>query len=294
MNKLATMDAFVRVVDTGSFSSAARHLQLGQPSVSKAVSALEERLGVRLLLRSTHGLSLTEAGRSFYFHAKRSLAEAEEAESAARGSAAALSGRIRVSAAVTFSRLHIIPHLGTFLSAHPDLNVEIMLDDRDVDLIEGGIDVAIRLGHLTDSTFTARKIAQCRRFVLATPEYLDRVGEPRAPGDLSALEGVVYDVRGGGSNWKFSNTSEHITVELRGRIRINAAEGIRAAVLAHLGYTIASEWMFSPEIQSGAVKAVLLDWELPAIELWAVFPTGRRVNARARAFVHFIEEHLGG
>jgi DNA-binding transcriptional LysR family regulator len=286
------MDAFVRVIETGSFSSAARHLQVGQPSVSRAIAALEKRLGVRLLLRSTHSLSLTESGRAFYFHAKRSLAEAEEAEAAARGSAAALSGRIRVSAAVTFSRLHIIPHLGIFLAAHPDLNVEIMLDDRDVDLIDGGIDVAIRLGDLTDSAFTARKLGRCRRFVLATPAYFERVGEPKVPGDLAALEGVVYDVRGGGSAWQFSRSSEQISVYLRGRVRMNAAEGIRAAVLANLGFTIASEWMFSPELQTGEVKAVLLDWELPAIDLWAVFPTGRQVSARARAFSDFISERL--
>ncbi len=292
MNRLATMDAFVRVVDTGSFSSAARHLQLGQPAVSRAIAALEDRLGVRLLLRSTHGLSLTEAGRSFYFHAKRSLAEAEEAESAAKGSAAALSGRIRVSAAVTFSRLHIIPRLGTFLAAHPDLNIEIMLDDRNVDLIEGGVDVALRLGDLTDSTFTARKIAQCRRFVVATPAYFAETGEPHTPDELTALQAVVYDVRGGGSTWKFSRGDEQTAVELKGRLRINAAEGIRAAIFANLGYTVTSEWMFSPELRSGAVKAVLLDWELPPIYLWAVFPSGRQVSARARAFANFIEEQL--
>jgi DNA-binding transcriptional LysR family regulator len=136
MNRLATMEAFVRVVDTGSFSGAARQLRIGQPAISRAIAQLEERLGVRLLLRSTHGLAATEAGQNFYEHAKRAIHEADEADLAARGAGAALFGRLRISAATTFARLNLIPRLGEFLAAHPALDVEVVLDDRNVDLIE--------------------------------------------------------------------------------------------------------------------------------------------------------------
>src|SRR5262249_7576493 len=136
MNRLEAMEAFVRVVDTGSFSIAARQLRVGQPAVSKTIAQLEDRLGVRLLRRSTHGLSLTEAGESFYAHAKRAIEEADEAALAARGAGTALSGRLRICAAVTFARLHVIPRLGEFLKAHPSLDLDLMLDDRHVDLIE--------------------------------------------------------------------------------------------------------------------------------------------------------------
>ena len=150
MNRLAAMEAFVRVIDTGSFSSAARQLRVGQPAISKAIAQLENRLGVRLLLRSTHGLTSTEAGQNFYEHARRSIEEADEADLAARGAGATLSGRLRICAAVTFARLHVVPHLARFLAENPALDVEVVLDDRNVDLIEAGIDVAIRMSELSE------------------------------------------------------------------------------------------------------------------------------------------------
>ncbi len=150
MNRLGAMEAFVRVVDAGAFCGAAKQLRIGQPAVSKTIAQLEERLGVRLLLRSTHGLTPTEAGRNFYDRAKRSIEEAEAAELAARGTAAALSGRLRVCAPLTFTRLHVMPRLPVFLAEHPSLDVDVVLEDRDTDLIEAGIDVALRIGRLTD------------------------------------------------------------------------------------------------------------------------------------------------
>lgn len=286
------MEALVRVIETGSFSGAARQLHVGQPAISKAIAQLEERLGVRLLLRSTHGLTPTEAGQNFYEHAKRSIEEADEADMAARGAAMALTGRLRICAAVTFARLHIVPHLGQFLAEHPSLEVEVVLDDRNVDLIEAGIDVALRMGDLVDSGLTARKIAQSRRLVLGTPAYFERVGEPQVPADVASHQAVVYDQRGGGAVWAFQQGSEKTTVTVRGRLRISAAEGIREAVLAGLGLTISSEWMFAPELQAGTVKPVLQDWTLPSIDLWAVFPTGRQASAKARAFVAFVESRM--
>ena len=159
MDRLAAMEAFVRVVETGSFSAAARLLNVGQPAVSKTVAQLEERLGVRLLMRSTRGLSPTEAGQSFYDRARRAIEEADEAELAARGAGASLTGRLRISAAVTFARLHVVPHLPKFLAAHPGLTMDVILDDRVIDLVEEGVDVALRMGSLRNSSsLTARSI----------------------------------------------------------------------------------------------------------------------------------------
>jgi len=292
MDRLSAMEALVRVIETGSFSGAARQLRIGQPAVSKAVAQIEQRLGVRLLLRTTHGLSPTESGQSYYEHAKRVLEEAEEADLAARGAGASLSGRLRFCAAVTFARLHVMPHLPAFLEQHPALDVDVVLDDRNVDLVEEGIDVALRMGPLTDSTFTGRKIGQGRRLVLGTPSYFARHGEPGSPTDLAGYQAVVYDRRGGGAAWTFRRGAAETAVTLKGRVRTTAAEGVREAVFSDLGLAVSSEWMFTPELRSGQVRAVLEDWSLPAIDLWAVFPTGRQASAKARAFAAFIEERF--
>lgn len=287
------MEAFVRVVETGSFSAAARQLHLGQPAVSKAVAQLEHRLGVRLLVRSTRGLSATEAGQQFYLHARSSVSEGHAAELAARGEGAALTGRLRVCAAVTFARIHIIPKLARFLEQNPALDVDIVLDDRNVDLIESGVDVALRMGSLVDSTMMARRIAESPRFVVGTPAYFRRAGTPRMPEELAAHETVIYDRRGGGTTFSLQRGDDTRSVTLHGRVRVNAAEGVREAVLADLGLTITSAWMFSPELASRRVIRALADWSLPPIGLWALFPTGRYANAKARAFVQFIEDELG-
>lgn len=294
MNKLAAMEAFVRVIDTGSFSAAARQLRIGQPAVSKAIAHLESRLGVRLLLRSTHGLTPTESGQSFYEHAKRALEEVEEADLAARGAGATLSGRLRLCAAVTFARLHVVPHLPAFLEQHPSLDVDVVLDDRNVDLIEAGIDVALRMGDLTDSALTARKLGRGRRTLLATPSYFARAGEPKSPDDLAAHEAVIYDQRGGGATWVFRRGSEERSIKAKGRVRLTAAEGVREAVFANLGVTVASEWMFAPELRSGKVVRALTEWTLRDIDLWAVFPTGRHASFKARVFTSFIQQQLFG
>ena len=292
MDRLAAMEVFVRVVEAGSFSGAARQLRVGQPAVSKAVAQLEDRLGVRLLLRSTHRLTPTEAGRNFYERAKRAIEEAEEAELAARGAGATLSGRLRISAAVTFARINVIPRLPVFLSEHPALDIDVVLDDRNIDLVEEGIDVALRMGELADSALTARKIGQSPRRVIGSPAYFDAMGVPQTPADLAKHQAVVYEQRGGGTEWTFRRGIAETSVTVDGRVRVSAAEGVREGVFAGLGLVIASEWMFAPELKSGAVISVLDDWLLPPIDLWAVFPTGRQASAKARAFASFIEQQI--
>lgn len=303
MDRLAAMEAFVQVVEAGSFSAAARLLGVGQPAVSKTVAQLEERLGVQLLLRSSRRLTPTQAGQTFYEHARRSIEAADEADLAARDTNSGLTGRLRFSAAVTFARLQIVPHLGSFLADHPALAVEAVLDDRNVDLMEEGIDVALRMGDLTDSSLVARRLGALKRIVAATPAYLAAHGEPRLPADLPGYPAVVYALSGGGGNWTFTREERDaapkggspgtsVSVTLRDRLRVTAAEGMREAVFAGLGLAVSSEGMFEPELSQGKVKAVLTDWQLPLLDLWAVFPAGRRASVKARRFVDFVEARL--
>jgi DNA-binding transcriptional LysR family regulator len=292
MDRLAAMEAFVRVVDAGSFSGAAKQMRIGQPAVSKTVAQLEDRLGVRLLLRSTHRLTPTEAGRSFYERAKRAIDEADEAELAARGAAATLSGRLRVCGPLTFTRLLVMPRLSVFLSDHPSLDIDVVLDDRDIDLIAAGIDVALLIGRLADSAATVRKIGQCQRRVIGTPAYFAARSVPQTPADLLAHLAIVYEQRDGGATRTFRQGTSETTVTVSGRLRVSAGEGIREGVLAGLGLAIGSEWLFAPELKSGAVISVLDDWSLPTVDLWAVFPTGRQASAKARAFASFVESQI--
>jgi DNA-binding transcriptional LysR family regulator len=293
MDRLREMEVFSRVIETGSFSAAARDMKLGQPAVSKAIAALEERLGVRLLVRSTRQLSPSEAGTAFYERALRAIAEANEAEAAAQGAGAGLEGRLRICAPVTFARLHLVPKLGAFLGAHPKLRLELVMDDRVIDLVAENIDAALRLGSLSDSSLRARKLAQAERYVVATPEYLARRGVPSNPTDLLEHDGIIYGQSSGGQEWVFRRGTSETSIRLRARLTLSAAEGVREAVLAGQGYAITSGWMFAPELASGTVVPVLKEWTLPSMELWVIYPSGKLTSSKARAFVKWFEMTMG-
>jgi DNA-binding transcriptional LysR family regulator len=292
MDRLAAMDAFVRVVDAGSFSGAAKQLCMGQSALSKVIVRLEERLSVRLLLRTTRGLAPTEAGWNFYERAKRSIEEADGAELAARGAAATLAGRLRIHATVAFGCLHIIPRLPSFLAQHPALDADVVLDDRNIDLVGVGIDIGLRAGQLSNSTQIARKIGQCERRVIGTPLYFKAAGVPRIPADLATHQVITYEQPLGGAAWIFRQGAVEKPVSIRGRVRLNTAVGVRECVLSDLGLAIASEWMFAPELKTKMVKPVLVDWSLPPVEAWAIFPAGRQATAKARAFASFVESEM--
>jgi DNA-binding transcriptional LysR family regulator len=292
MDRWQAMEALVHVVEAGSFSGAARRLNVGQPRVSKIVAQLETDLGVQLLLRSNRGLAPTVAGLAYFEGARRALDAAADADSSARGASDGLAGKLIVSAPVTFARLHVMPHLQPFLDAHPQLQLEVVLDDRNIDLLEAGVDVALRLGTLSDSDMTARRIARSPRVVLATPAYFERHGEPQQPSELAHHQAIVYDRPGSGAACLFQCGEMQAPVSLAGRLRVSAAEGVRTAVLAGMGLAVASEWMFAPELASGQVRRAMRDWSLPAMDLWALFPSGRKASAKARAFVAFVEATL--
>jgi DNA-binding transcriptional LysR family regulator len=293
MDRLAVMATFVRVMETGSFTAAARLQNMSQPSVSKSVAQLEEALGVRLLMRSTRGLAPTEAGRNFCERARQVIEQAEEAVQVARGAGAGLQGRLRVSVGTTLAKLYLMPLLPVFLAKHPDLSIDLVLEDRAIDLIEEGIDIGLCLSPLRDSSLTARKVGSSKRMVLGAPAYFEGAGVPMTPDQLGGHTAVVYTQDGDGSEtWNFRQGQIHMSVSVSGRLRVNAGEGLRAAVLGGMGVAIASQWMFASELARGTVCAVLTDWTLPQSDLWAVFPTGRMPNAKTRAFAKFAERAL--
>ena len=292
MDRLSAMRALVRTIDARSFSQAARNLRVGQPTISKAIGQLETELGVRLLSRTTRGLTPTDAGQRFYERAVRAIEEADEAEIAARGAGSGLHGRLRVSTAVTFGRLHVIPQLPDFLTQHPGLEIDLVMDDRVTDLVEEGVDVALRLGPQPDSTLSGRIIARKRRVVVGTPNYFAQAGTPQRPLDLENVPAVILSIDRGATVWSFERGGETVRVNPVGRVRVSAAEGVRAAVLAHLGYTVGSEWGFGRDLANGRVVEVLADWTLASVDLWALVPSSRQPTARARAFVDFVADRL--
>jgi DNA-binding transcriptional LysR family regulator len=294
MCRLREMEMFVRVVETGSFSAAARDFKIGQPAISKMIAGLEDRLSVRLLVRSTRKLSPTEAGIAFYDRALRTITEAIEAEAVARRAGAGLEGRLRVSAPVTFARMHLVPTLSAFLDANPKLQLELVMEDRTIDLVAKNIDVALCWGALADSALVARKLTQAERLVVASPAYLARRGVPNTPADLLAHNAIVYDQSSGGEEWSFRRGTSETSVRIQRRLTLSAAEGVRAAVIAGQGFAISARWMFAPELESGEVVPVLDDWTLPPIDLWVIYPSGRLTSTKARTFVKWFEKVISG
>ncbi|WP_420427640.1 LysR substrate-binding domain-containing protein [Algiphilus sp.] len=292
MDRLQAMRQFVTVVDTGSFSAAARVLAMGQPAVSRAVAGLEAQLGVRLLSRTTRAHNLTDAGRRYYEHARIALDEAEAAEAAARDEAASLSGRLRIAAPPVYASLHLIPRLDDFMQHHPDMDIDLVLDDRHVDLVGEGIDLAIRAGELQDSSATARRIDSAKRLVVASADYVRAHGSPRSPQDLLHHRVLAYTEYERLTTWRFARGEETVSIAVRGHLRVSAAEGLRAAVLANLGITLTSERMFPRELACGTVVPQLTDWSLPEVPVFAVFPPGRRSAHRAHLFVDWLSNAM--
>jgi len=293
MHRFTAMATFVRVVETKSFSAAARQLRLCQPAVSKGIAQLEERLGVPLLTRSTHNLTPTEAGHRFYAHACLALKQAEAAEFAACGAHATLAGSLRVSASVTFGNLHIVPRLSSFLASHPNISIDLVLDDRAIDFIKEGIDVGLSCDPPPGASLTARKVSVCNRVVVGVPAYFEQAGVPLTPTELIGHAAVINTQDPGGTDtWSFRRAASEVSVKMSGRLRVSASEGLRAAVLGGLGLAVAPEWMFAKELVDGTVRPVLPEWRLPASEIWAVFPTGRSASVKARTFATFMESGL--
>lgn len=289
MDRFAALQTFVATFESGSFSAAARRLDMGQPAISKTIAQLEAHLGTRLFARTTHGLSATEAARAFYVHAKEALAQLDEGEQAARAEGDGISGLLRVTAPVTFSRMQIVPHLGRFFDAHPALRLDLVQDDRPVDLLREGVDLALRIGPQPDSTMTARRLARTTRVLVASRRFVERHGEPAAPTDLHRFPFVLYTHGGVARDLRLRRNDEDVAVAMSGPLCVSSAEGLRAAVLAGLGLAVTSRWVFRDELAAGDVVALLPGWSLGHVDLFAVYPTGAQPGAKARAFATFVE-----
>jgi DNA-binding transcriptional LysR family regulator len=285
------LSIFVRAAESGSFSQAARELRLSQPSVSRIIGELEARLGVKLLLRTTRRITVTDAGALFLDRAREILAEMEDAEDAARG-LDSLRGIIRLALPVVYGTREIIPLLPKFLALHSELKVEMTVSDARQDLVAEGADVAIRLGDLDDSVFGARKLETLERMLAASPDYLKSRGTPKKPADLAAHDCIFGPGNFGRDSWSFSRDGAEISVDVRGRIHTNSGPGAFASVMAGLGIAMVSTAMAGPEIKAGLLVPLLRGYRLPPVEVHAVFPGGPRPSAKVRALVDYLADEL--
>jgi DNA-binding transcriptional LysR family regulator len=290
-DRLQELTVFVRTAESGSFSKAARELGLSQPSVSRIIGELESRLGVKLLLRTTRSITVTDAGALFLTRARDVLADIEDAEDAARG-VDSLRGTLRITMPIVYGTRNIIPRLPKFLKAHPLLRVELSVADERQNLVVEGTDVAIRLGPLDDSGFGARKLATLPRFLVAAPSYLAERGTPKTPADLASHDCIFGPGLFGRTTWSFTRNGAETSVDVHGRITTDSGPGIFASVLAGLGIAMTSPVMAGPEIESGALVPLLKSYKLAPVDVYAVFPAGPRPSTKVRALVDFLAEEL--
>lgn len=280
---------FVQIARTGSFSKGAREMRLSQPTASRIIALLEEQLGATLFSRSTRGLALTEAGSGYLGRVQPILESLEEADNAIRGGGN-LRGTLRIAVASIIASRAIVPRLGTFVARHPNLHVELTIDDRRQDLIQEGIDVAIRFGKLPDSSAIARLIGRWPLVVAAAPVYLEAHGTPDTP---EALSDHIFVIAGpvAGKELAFRQGDRTVKVQPKGQVSINGAEVAVSAVRAGLGIAVASLPAFSEDFDTGALVRVLADWDLNEIEAHALFSSGHAAKPAVRAFVdHLVEE----
>jgi DNA-binding transcriptional LysR family regulator len=290
MDRLQAMEMFVRVVETGSFSKAAREFATTQPTVTKQVAATEARLKVRLLNRNTRGVSLTEAGALYYEKCKNIVREAEEADNIVRVRQTQAHGLLRVGSSVAFGRRVMVPLALEFMRQHPQLQVDLSFDDRYTDLVAQGIDVAIRLGKLADSALGARYLGNNPWLLAASPRYLKRAGTPRRPADLSAHETLIYSSVQGSDVWRIvTPRGEAVTVPVTARLRSNNLSAVLAAARADMGVAALPWYVASQSLATGAIVEILKGHSLPEQEINAVYPSPKLVPQKVLAFIAFLQ-----
>lgn len=294
MDRIQAVKLFIRVVDLGSFSKAAADLGIGQPSATKQVAQLEARLGSRLLHRSTHGVTPTEIGQLYYEKCKLIAHHVEEAESVAALMQSQVQGGLRLSTSVAFGRRVLVPLVMRFMKLNPKLQIELSFEDRYVDLVEQGIDVAIRMGRLADSTLGARFLGINPWVLVASPEYLAQRGVPGRPADLAGHDALIYSTVQGDARWLFTGAdgrSEPTAV--RGPLRSNNLSALLAAARGGMGLAALPWYVAHDSVKSGAVQPVLADWSLPSQEIHAVYPSPRLVPAKVSRVVEWLQGQLG-
>jgi len=288
MDRLDDLALYLSIVDAGSLAGAARRMRRSPPAVTRRLGELERRLGVRLLERNTRRLALTEAGRRLAGHARALLADFENAMRDTAGDSASPRGLLRVSAPLLFGRRHVVPVVTAFLEAYPDVSAELSLEDRPVDLIEEGIDVALRIAQLDDSSLVARRIGSVRRVVVASPDYLARKGTPRRPDDLARHDIVLFVNHANGADWRFIDAEDRErTVRVTARLQVNRAEAAIAAARQGHGILSVLSYQVAAELADGSLVRVLRSYERPSIPVQLVVPTVRLMPPRVRTFLDF-------
>ena len=299
MDRLTAMQTFVRVVEAGSFSAVAREAKSTQSGISKQVAALERELGARLLSRTTRSLALTEEGERYFEQARRLVGEIAEAESVLRHGERALSGWLRVAASVGYGRLKLLPLVQTFLALHPSVKVDLRLNDGFVDLVEQGIDVAVRIGELADSLLIARRVGTMKRSLIASRRYARSLPKgtkmPRVPEDLLKHNCIVYTELATQNAWTFTagpgadvEVGTSVTVRAQGSLQTNSSEVVRAAVLAGIGIGYSPCWLFEDQMGGGELQVLLPDWPTTPLPVNLVSPSQRRNSAKVRAFAEHV------
>jgi DNA-binding transcriptional LysR family regulator len=291
MDRHHAMRVFVRIAETGGFAEAARQLHMSPPAVTRAVAALEEVIGARLLTRTTRAVKLTEAGARYFEDCRRILAAIEEAEASAAGSYATPTGMLTVTSSVLFGQIYIMPILTAFLDEHPQVTGRMLLLDRVVNLVDEGVDVAIRIGHLRDSSYSAIKVGSVRRVICGAPGYLEAKGLPRTPTDLNRHRIIAATSAWTSLEWRFGREGE-IAVNVRPALFSNSNEAAIGAARSGWGLTRALSYQIGPDLLAGRLQIVLEDFEQPPLPVHIVHPEGRSASAKVRAFVDFAREQL--
>jgi DNA-binding transcriptional LysR family regulator len=291
VDQLAALATFVRVVDAGSLSSAARSLPSSLTSVSRQISALEERYGTRLLLRTTRRLALTDDGRLLYERAKSIVGELREVEATLSRGHREPSGRIRLSAPTLIGRLLIAPLLAEFLRRYPSLTFDLLLVDRAVDMVEEDIHLSLRIGHLPDAQLIARKLGDLRMIVCASPAYLQRRGVPQIPADLVRHDCLVFSDTPGIAEWRFKEgAKKERSIRVAGRLWVNSLDALVSAAKDGAGIVRVPSWQVEADIAAGNLRRILLDYEPPPAPLHLVFQPSRLASPKTRAFADYLLE----
>jgi DNA-binding transcriptional LysR family regulator len=294
VDRLQAMEMFVRVVEMGSFSKAAREFATTQPTITKHVAAIETRLKVRLLNRNTRGISLTESGALYYEKCKSIVHQAQEAENIARLRQTQAQGLLRIGTSVAFGRRVIVPLALDFMARHSQMRVDLSFDDRYSDLVAQGLDLAVRMGKLADSALGARFLGMNPWLLAASPRYLKRQGTPKRPADLAAHDALIYSSVQGDDVWRlFSPRGEPVTVHVTGKLRSNNLSAVLAAARNGLGIAALPRYVAGDSLASGQVVEVLRDFALPEQEIHAVFPSPKLVPGKVQAFVAFLQGRFG-
>ena len=295
MDRLAGLDLFIRVVETGSFSKAAEDLGIAQPTATKAVAAIEERLGARLLHRSTRGVTPTSVGALYYEKCKRISHDVEDAENLATLLQSGIGGQIRISTSLAFGRRVMVPLVLRHMREHPGVGIDLLFDDRYVNLVEQGVDLAIRMGRLADSTLGSRYLGTNPWVMVASVAYLSQNPAPRVPADLAGHNCMIYSSVQGDERWSFTGPlGEAISVPVAGRLRTNNLSAVLAATRAGKGLAVLPWYVARESVADASLTPVLTDYTLPAQEVHAVYPSPKLVSTKVTSFVAYLQQALAG